>query len=34
MSQKMLEVDNQVTALIASGRALCDVVLGAGRGSA
>jgi uncharacterized protein (DUF2236 family) len=30
----MLEVDNQLAALTTSGRALCDVVLGASRGSA
>jgi hypothetical protein len=34
MNQRMLEVDNQLATLTASGRALCDVVLGAGRGSA
>jgi hypothetical protein len=30
----MLEVDNQLAALTASSRALCDIVLGASQGSA
>jgi hypothetical protein len=34
MNQKMLEMDNQLATMIASGWALCNVVLGAGRGSA
>ena len=34
MSQRMLGMDNQLAALTASGRALCDVVLGVGRGNA
>jgi hypothetical protein len=32
MSQKMLEVDNQLAALTASDRALCDIVLAPARG--
>ena len=34
VNQKMLEMDNQLAAQTTSGRALCDVVLGAGRGNA
>ena len=34
MNQKMLEVDNQLAAPTASGRALCEVMLDVGRGSA
>jgi hypothetical protein len=33
MNQKMLEMDNQLAAMTASGWALCNVLLGAGRGS-
>jgi hypothetical protein len=33
MNQRMLEMDNQLAALTASGQALCDVVLGTSRGS-
>jgi hypothetical protein len=31
MNQKMLEVDDQLATLTASGEALCDVVLGVDR---
>ena len=34
MNQRMLEMDNQLATLTVSGRALYEVVLGAGRGSA
>jgi hypothetical protein len=34
VSQRMLEMDDQLAALIASGWALYDIVLGASRGSA
>ena len=33
-NQRVLEMDDQLAALTASGWALCDVVLGAGRGNA
>jgi hypothetical protein len=31
-SQKVLEMDTQLAELTSSGRALCDIVLGAGQG--
>lgn len=34
MNQKVLEMNDQLAALTTSGRALCDVVLGTGRGNA
>ena len=34
VNQRMLEIDNQIATLTAFGRALCEVVLGAGRRSA
>ena len=34
MNQRMLEMDNQLAMLTASGWALCEVMLDAGRGSA
>ena len=33
-NQRVLEMDNQLSALTASGWALCDVMLGVGRGNA